>query len=125
MPEMDGIEALQVIKEKWPDLRVIVMSTFSDVEQAVTSLQNGAVGNLLKSTQPKELIDTVRLIYAGGTSVTQEIAEQVFEEMKQQRMQLMERGEFTWVNPYGLNKREFDLLDQLFHGFRYKKSRLA
>lgn len=120
MPEMDGIEALQVLKEKWPDLRVIIMSTFSDVEQAVTSLQHGAVGYLLKSIQPKDLIDTIRLIHAGGMSITQEIAEQVFEEMKQQRVQLKERRNFIWDNPYGLIKREFDLLDLLHRGSRYK-----
>ncbi|SYX86268.1 hybrid sensor histidine kinase/response regulator transcription factor [Paenibacillus alvei] len=120
MPEMDGIEALQVLKEKWPDLRVIIMSTFSDVEQAVISLQHGAVGYLLKSIQPKDLIDTIRLIHAGGMSITQEIAEQVFKEMKEQRVLIKERRNFIWDNPYGLIKREFDLLDLLHRGSRYK-----
>lgn len=120
MPEMDGIEALKVIKEKWPDLRVIIMSTFSEVEQAVTSLQNGAVGYLLKSILPKELIETIRLIHMGGTSITQEIAEQVFEEMKQQSLRLMEGGGSVGSNPYGLTRRELDILEQLFQGLRYK-----
>lgn len=56
----------------------------------------------------------------GGTSITQEIAEQVFEEMKQQSLRLMEGGGSVGSNPYGLTRRELDILEQLFQGLRYK-----
>lgn len=116
MPEMDGITALKTIKQQWPDIRVIMLTTFEDVKQAVTSLQYGADGYMLKSVHPRELTEAIKLIHGGGTWITQGIAEQVFAEMKRQQKTLeRQRG-----HPYGITNREMQILQHLASGLRYK-----
>ncbi|UNK19534.1 hybrid sensor histidine kinase/response regulator transcription factor [Paenibacillus sp. N3/727] len=121
MPGMNGIEALRQIKQQWPEIRVIMLTTFEDMEQAALSLQLGAEGYLLKSIRPQELAEAIKVISNGGTWIDQGIAIQVFKEMRQQRELLnssLVRSEQE--HPYGLTKRELDILLHMANGLRYK-----
>jgi DNA-binding NarL/FixJ family response regulator len=65
MPEMDGVEATRIICEKHPEVKVLILTTFDDDEYVTYSMQNGAIGYLLKNRRPEELIDSIRALHKG------------------------------------------------------------
>ncbi|BAH46794.1 two-component hybrid sensor and regulator [Brevibacillus brevis NBRC 100599] len=117
MQGMNGLEAILQMKERWPNMKIVVMTTFEDSVQAASALEHGAEGYMLKSTRPKEMMEALKLIYSGGTWLDQLIATRVFEEMKRQREQL---EKYSPNDPYGLTKREREILQLLSDGLRYK-----
>ncbi|MEN9869190.1 MAG: hypothetical protein RLZZ171_173, partial [Cyanobacteriota bacterium] len=69
MPGMDGIDATKIICQKFPDVKVLVLSTFDNQEYVANSLNSGAMGYLLKGTPAKELIDAIRSIHRGYAQI--------------------------------------------------------
>ncbi len=65
MPVMNGHDAIRVIRRESPDARIIVLTTYSDDEQARRAIEAGASGYLLKSVVRKELVETIRRVHAG------------------------------------------------------------
>ncbi|MES5896577.1 response regulator [Bacillus cereus group sp. RP43] len=120
MPGMDGLEALVEMKQRWPNIRIVLMTTFEDSLQAATALEHGAEGYVLKSIHPREMIEILKLIYNGGTWINQSVATRIFEEMKRQREQLEKVSSSKENYPYGLTKREMEILEHLSYGLRYK-----
>ncbi|MED1431073.1 response regulator transcription factor, partial [Bacillus mycoides] len=55
MQGMSGIETLLEMKQRWPDMKVVFMTTFEDSLQAATALEHGAEGYMLKSIHPREM----------------------------------------------------------------------
>ncbi|WP_019914637.1 helix-turn-helix transcriptional regulator [Paenibacillus sp. HW567] len=111
MPELDGIAATKIIKEEWPHIRIIMITTIEDVSLAAEALRIGAEGYLLKSIHPKELAATIRLIYSGGTMISQDVAHQLFQHRIEDKLQ----------NQYELTEREIDVLRCLSEGLRNKE----
>ena len=79
MPEMNGIEALIAIRKEFPDARIIVLTTYSGDVQALRALKAGAQAYLLKSTLHKELLQTIRDVYAGKKTVSPEVSFEIAE----------------------------------------------
>lgn len=77
MPEMDGVKCIQAIKEKYPQIKIIVLTTFDDDEYVYNSLRYGASGYLLKGISSKELLDSIRAVYQGGALINPDIAAKV------------------------------------------------
>ena len=81
MPGMNGIDASAAIAERFPDTRVLVLTTFDLDEYATSAIQAGASGFLLKDARPSELIDAIRRVVAGDAvmapSVTQRMLAQL------------------------------------------------
>ncbi|MGE6539388.1 response regulator [Bacillus luti] len=116
MPNLDGIHATKMIKEKWPDIRVLILSTFQNTERAKEIIRNGADGYLLKSIDSRELAESIRLVYRGGTMINHDLFHRMWEENE-------ETGSFESKSDgkeYGLTKRELEILELLSQGSRYK-----
>jgi DNA-binding NarL/FixJ family response regulator len=79
MPEMDGVDAILRIRADFPAARIIVLTTYKGDVQALRALKAGAKGFLLKSALRKEMIDAIRTVFAGRTSILPEIALQIAE----------------------------------------------
>ena len=69
MPIMDGVAATKVITEKFPEVKILVLTTFDDDEYVVKSLQYGALGYLLKDTPPDDLIQAIHAAAKGYTQL--------------------------------------------------------
>lgn len=69
MPGMDGMEATKIICQKFPHVKVLVLSTFDTQEYVARSLSSGAMGYLLKGTPAKELTDAIRSIHRGYAQI--------------------------------------------------------
>ncbi len=67
MPIMDGVAATQYICQHWPEVRVLILSTFDDDEYVTQAMRYGAKGYLLKDTPSEELAEAIRAIHKGYT----------------------------------------------------------
>jgi len=65
MPQLDGISAMRLLRERVPDARVIVLTSFLDDDKLLPALRSGAAGYLLKNAAPQEVARAVRAAYAG------------------------------------------------------------
>ena len=77
MPGMDGVEATRLIKERWPRIKVIVLTTFDDDEYVFGALQHGASGYLLKGSNVNELAEAIKIAHSGGAMINPNIATKV------------------------------------------------
>jgi len=65
MPVMNGVEATRRISEKYPDIKIMMLTTFDEDEFVIEALQYGAKGYLLKNILPEEVIIAIRSLYVG------------------------------------------------------------
>jgi DNA-binding NarL/FixJ family response regulator/signal transduction histidine kinase len=117
MPGMDGAEATKLIKQKWPGVRVLILTTFQETDMAVEALQNGADGYLLKSTEPQELFEGIRLVHRGVKMITPDITNVLIDHYE---MNPASEAPTEKCNEYGLTPRELEILECLSKGMRYK-----
>ena len=73
MPIMDGIEATRELHERFPDIKVLVISSFQDHESVHSMLRNGAVGYLTKGSLAEDLVETIRTTFQGKMVFSSEI----------------------------------------------------
>jgi DNA-binding NarL/FixJ family response regulator len=80
MPGMDGVEATWRLRERWPQARVVILTTFDDDEFVFEGLRAGALGYLLKDVSGVELARAVRAVAAGGALIDPSVARKVVAE---------------------------------------------
>ena len=78
MPEMDGVYCTKTVMEKYPDIKVIILTTFDDDEFVFSALKYGASGYLLKGVSMDELYRAICTVYNGGAMINPDIATKVF-----------------------------------------------
>ncbi len=78
MPHMDGIAATRAIKERWPDMHIVILTTFDDTELVHAGLYAGALGYSLKDITSEELAMTIRMAALGQVLLQPDIASKVF-----------------------------------------------
>jgi DNA-binding NarL/FixJ family response regulator len=80
MPGMDGVEATWQLHKRWPDARVVILTTFDDDEYVFEGLRAGAMGYLLKDVSGGDLAEAVRTVAAGGALIQPSVARKVVAE---------------------------------------------
>ena len=75
LPGRDGMDVLQALKKNWPQLPVLMLSTYPEKQYAVRCIRLGASGYLNKSANPDDMIAAVRKVASGGMYVTSAVAE--------------------------------------------------
>jgi DNA-binding NarL/FixJ family response regulator len=80
MPELNGIEATQQIRQIFPSIEVVILSVFSTTEHIFRALQAGARGYLLKESAGIEVVNAIRTVHAGRRYLSQKIDEIVIED---------------------------------------------
>ena len=81
MPEVDGIEAIRRIKANRPDARILVLTTFAGEDKIFPAIQAGALGYHLKDSSPNELVQAIRQVCRGESSLHPTIARKVLQEL--------------------------------------------
>lgn len=77
MPEMDGVQCTKIIKENYPNIKIIILTTFDDDEYVLSALRDGASGYLLKGILMDELIDAIHKVNSGSAMINPDIATKV------------------------------------------------
>lgn len=85
MPEVTGVEATRLIKERFPQVRVLVLTAYDDDPYVFALLQAGADGYVLKTASGDELVRAVRTVHQGGTALSPEIAAKVVRQATSRR----------------------------------------
>lgn len=80
MPVMDGVAATAVIHEQFPNIKILVLSSFQDHESVYAMLRSGAAGYVTKSALTHELIDTIRTTQQGQVVLSPEVAERLLQQ---------------------------------------------
>jgi len=108
MPKMSGIEVIRELKGKYSDVKILVLTSFAADEQVFPAIKAGALGYLLKDTQPEDLINAIRQVYQGESFLSPTIARMVLKEVFQP-------GEKE-LSPDPLTRREIEVLQVLAKG---------
>jgi DNA-binding NarL/FixJ family response regulator len=113
MPGMNGIDAVKVSKEKFPEIKILMETIFEDNDKIFNSICNGAEGYILKNTPPVQILSSIREIFEGGAPMTPSIASKVLK---------MFKGKSAENNPeeFSLTDREKEILKCLVEGMSYK-----
>ena len=114
LPGMDGIEGVKILKEKYPDLTILMLSVYDDNERIFDALCAGATGYLLKKTPPARLIESLKEAAGGGSPMSPEIAKKVVALFRDFRPP--DRVD------YDLTPHELRLLKLLVQGHSYKSA---
>ena len=113
MPVMDGITALKIIHRDYPDIAVVILTTYNEDELMRQGLQEGALGYLLKDTDRATLINTIRTAANGQALFQPEIIQRAFSsKSKQSKTQQIESN---------LTDRELEILESVAQGYRNKE----
>lgn len=90
MPKMDGVQCTKIIKENYPEIRIIILTTFDDDEFVYDALKYGASGYLLKGVSMDGLVDAIETVYSGRAMINPDVAAKVVRLFSQ-----MANGDYT------------------------------
>jgi len=113
MPRLDGVEATRRLRERWPDARVIILTTFDDDAYVFDGLRAGALGYLLKDVSGHELADAIRKVAGGGALIEPSVARKVLAEFARLAEPARPANEQL---PEPLSERELEILRLLAAG---------
>jgi len=112
LPGMSGIEGVAILRERYPDLLILMLTVYDDDERIFDAMCAGASGYLLKKTPPARLLDSLREVASGGAPRSPEVARRVVALFREIRPP--ERAD------YELTPHETRLLKLLVQGHNYK-----
>ena len=77
MPKMDGVQCTKIVKEHYPDIKIIILTTFDDDEYVYNALKYGASGYLLKGVSMDGLAEAIDIVYSGRAMINPDVAAKV------------------------------------------------
>ena len=112
MPKLDGIEAIRQIAARQSGARILVLTSFASDDKVFPAIKAGALGYLLKDSDPEELVQAIRQVYRGESSLHPAIARKVLAELAHPAGQP--------AGPDALTEREVDVTRLIAKGLRNK-----
>ena len=114
MPVVDGIKAVAILRARYNDLRIVMLTVIEDDDRIFAAIRAGADGYFLKQTDPDRLIQGIKEAIEGGAPMSPSVARRV--------LRMMEgRHPAAKVNEFELTGREHEILALLVKGFTYKR----
>jgi DNA-binding NarL/FixJ family response regulator len=114
LPKMSGIEGIKILKDKYPNLNIIILTVYDDDDRIIDGICAGASGYLLKSTPMAQIIQCLKDVMNGGAPMSPEIARRV--------MKLFRKSPPPKQVDYNLTPHETRLLKLLVDGHNYKSA---
>ena len=113
LPGMNGIQAVRELRTDRPAVQVMMLTVFEDDDHVFEALRSGATGYVLKTTPPDELLESIRVLNAGGSPMSSGIARRVVE--------TFHRPPLVPEDEQPLTPREEEILELLVQGYRYRE----
>lgn len=113
MPNMNGVVATQRIKSEYPNVKVVILTTFDDSDYILSAINNGASGYLLKDISSTALIDAVKNAYDGDTILPSKIARRIADAAKNVEAD----REIKLARAFSLSDREVEIALMMYEGF--------
>ncbi len=120
MPELDGVQCTKAVKENFPDVKIIILTTFDDDEYVFYALKYGASGYLLKGCSVQELTSAIHTVMNGGSILNQSVLTKVvklFNQLAQTRI----APELDGGNIESLNRTERNVANLVGRGLSNKE----
>ena len=117
MPGINGIEAVKMVKQRFPKINVMMQTAFENDENVFAAICAGASGYILKNTPPSKIFECIIEVYQGGSPMSPSVARKVLGFLQQPKPE--EKNETTIEN-YNLSVREKEILSCLVKGMSYK-----
>lgn len=108
MPVMNGVDSTRLIRESYPSVKIIVLTTFDDDSYIFEAIKYGASGYLLKDTPPAKIADAIKTVYDGGALIQPDVAHKVLEQFSRMAKEETETGGDEEAFS-ALTKREMDI----------------
>ncbi|WP_166238227.1 response regulator transcription factor [Paenibacillus turpanensis] len=115
MPEGDGVECTKRIRERWPHVKVLILTTFDEDEYIVEALKNGAGGYMLKNTSPERIAEGIRTVHQGSMLIHPDVAKKVSTFFAPQSPSSSSNPDAVLVE-YGLTKAERAIVHKIAEG---------
>ena len=112
MPGMNGIHATRKIREQYPDVRVLVLTTYVEDEWVFDAIQEGEAGYLLKDSRREDIVNAIQRTMAGQTPVDPAVADKLFALVRGNTRPMPQ----TSTIAHELNEREREILQLLARG---------
>ena len=113
MPNMNGVVATQRIKTEYPEVKVVILTTFDDSDYILNAINNGASGYLLKDIGGDALINAVKNAYAGDTILPAKIARRIADAARH----VAADREIRLTRAFALSDREVEIALMMYEGF--------
>lgn len=117
MPGINGIEAVKIVKKKFPRINVLMQTAFENDENVFEAICAGAHGYMLKNTAPVKILDFIMDVYQGGSPMSPSVARKVLGFLHKPTVSESREDE---PNNYNLSAREKEVLTYLVKGMSYK-----
>ncbi len=108
MPHMGGIEAITHIKANDPDARILILTSFVDDDKVFPAIKAGALGYLLKDSSPTDLLQAIRFVNGGESSLAPSVALKLIREVH--------HAPANTAPPDALTRREIEVLERVAQG---------
>jgi two-component system, NarL family, response regulator LiaR len=129
MKEMDGIEATRQIIEKWPEAKVIIVTSFLDDEKVYPALEAGATSYMLKTSKADEIANAVRATYHGQSVLEPEVTGKMMVKMRQKHQHLpheeLTSREMEILMLMAEGKTNQEIADELFIALKTVKTHVS
>ena len=113
MPNMNGVVATQRIKTEYPDVKVVILTTFDDSDYILNAINNGASGYLLKDIGSNALISAIKNAHDGDTILPAKIARRITDAAKN----VAADREIRLQRAFGMSDREIEIALMMYEGF--------
>ncbi len=120
MPVMDGVECTAQISKKYPNIKVIALTTFDDEEFVFGALKSGASGYLLKGSSLEELSGAIRTVYTGGAMLNPNVASTVIRQFSTMAKNIV-NPEITDLNTDEITRSEWYIIQAVARGMSNKE----
>lgn len=117
MPDMNGVVTTGEIKQRYPTVKVLILTTFDDSDYILSALNNGACGYLLKDISAPALVDAIINAYKGDTILPAKIAKKITDAA---RLVSSDR-EIRLRKAFSLSDREVEIAVMLYEGFNNRQ----
>lgn len=117
MPNMDGIELIAALSRELPSTKVVVLTVNEEDEVIFDAFRAGALGYLLKTSTPQDVVDAIRFAYKGEAKITPRVAAKMVQEWRSGRSRVADED----TEGYALSDRESEILDLIAKGLRNKE----
>jgi len=111
LPGMSGISGIKLIKEKYPNINIIMLTVYHDTHKIFQSLCAGAAGYLLKNVPFPEICNAVKVVHSGGSTMSPQIARKVIEHFQNDKRVKADSS---------LTDKEKEIVSCLVDGLSYK-----
>ncbi len=114
LPGINGIEATEIVKKKYPEIEILILTIFEEEEKILNAIQAGATGYILKNTKPGDLVSQIKSIHTGGSPISPNIARKILDEFRRGNKVVEKRD-------YNLTPREKEILRAIVDGLTYRE----